>query len=117
MLYLVKLTGTLRVSKEGGLEGLDIHEHGGGAIRRFSVAARLHRCRITIEMPNVAAVMCLGYVTRVRREMPKASFSLPVTAPGDRYGKTRRRTNDVAFAKGSCTLVLFEAQRVDRNEL
>jgi Amt family ammonium transporter len=31
MFYLVKLTGTLRVSKEGELEGLDIHEHGGSA--------------------------------------------------------------------------------------
>jgi Amt family ammonium transporter len=31
MFYLVKMTGTLRVSKEGELEGLDIHEHGGVA--------------------------------------------------------------------------------------
>jgi len=28
MMYLVHLTGTLRVSKEGELEGLDLHEHG-----------------------------------------------------------------------------------------
>ena len=28
LMYLVKATGTLRVSKEGELEGLDIHEHG-----------------------------------------------------------------------------------------
>jgi Amt family ammonium transporter len=31
MFYAVKATGTLRVSKEGELEGLDIHEHGGTA--------------------------------------------------------------------------------------
>ncbi len=31
MFYLIKMTGTLRVSKEGELEGLDLHEHGGGA--------------------------------------------------------------------------------------
>ncbi len=31
LMYLVKLTGTLRVSKEGELEGLDVHEHGGTA--------------------------------------------------------------------------------------
>jgi Amt family ammonium transporter len=31
MFYLVKATGTLRVSKEGELEGLDLHEHGGPA--------------------------------------------------------------------------------------
>jgi len=31
MFYLVKMTGTLRVSREGELEGLDLHEHGTGA--------------------------------------------------------------------------------------
>jgi Amt family ammonium transporter len=31
LMYLVKATGTLRVSKEGELEGLDLHEHGGEA--------------------------------------------------------------------------------------
>jgi Amt family ammonium transporter len=31
MFYLLKLTGTLRISKEGELEGLDLHEHGGPA--------------------------------------------------------------------------------------
>ena len=29
LMYAVKATGTLRVSKEGELEGLDLHEHGG----------------------------------------------------------------------------------------
>ena len=31
LMYAVKATGTLRVSKEGELEGLDLHEHGGTA--------------------------------------------------------------------------------------
>lgn len=31
LMYAVKATGTLRISKEGELEGLDIHEHGGHA--------------------------------------------------------------------------------------
>jgi len=31
LIYAVKATRTLRVSKEGELEGLDLHEHGGGA--------------------------------------------------------------------------------------
>jgi len=31
LMYAVKATGTLRVSEEGELEGLDIHEHGGTA--------------------------------------------------------------------------------------
>jgi len=30
-MWLVKQTGTLRVSEAGELEGLDIHEHGGPA--------------------------------------------------------------------------------------
>ncbi|HEX3777001.1 MAG TPA: ammonium transporter [Polyangiaceae bacterium] len=31
LMYVVKATGTLRVSKDGELEGLDLHEHGGPA--------------------------------------------------------------------------------------
>jgi Amt family ammonium transporter len=31
LMYAVKATKTLRVSREGELEGLDLHEHGGGA--------------------------------------------------------------------------------------
>jgi ammonium transporter, Amt family len=31
LMYAVKATGTLRISKEGELEGLDVHEHGGVA--------------------------------------------------------------------------------------
>jgi Amt family ammonium transporter len=31
LMYLVKATGTLRVSRDGELEGLDMHEHGGPA--------------------------------------------------------------------------------------
>jgi len=31
LMYAVKATGTLRVSKEGEMEGLDMHEHGGPA--------------------------------------------------------------------------------------
>jgi Amt family ammonium transporter len=30
-MYLTKFTIGLRVSKDGELEGLDLHEHGGGA--------------------------------------------------------------------------------------
>ncbi len=35
LMFAVKATGTLRVSKEGELEGLDIHEHGIGAYPEF----------------------------------------------------------------------------------
>ena len=35
LMYAVKLTGTLRVSREGELEGLDVHEHGIPAYPEF----------------------------------------------------------------------------------
>ena len=35
MMYLVKLTGTLRVSERGELEGIDMHEHGAHAYPEF----------------------------------------------------------------------------------
>jgi len=35
LMYAVKLTGTLRVSREGELEGLDLHEHGATAYPEF----------------------------------------------------------------------------------
>jgi Amt family ammonium transporter len=39
LMYAVKLTGTLRVSKEGELQGIDIHEHGGAAYPEYNVGA------------------------------------------------------------------------------
>ena len=39
LMYSVKATGTLRVSREGELEGLDIHEHGTVAYPEFVVHA------------------------------------------------------------------------------
>ena len=38
LMYAVKATGTLRVSKAGELEGLDIHEHGQAAYPEFVTA-------------------------------------------------------------------------------
>jgi ammonium transporter, Amt family len=38
LMYGVKATGTLRVSKAGELEGLDLHEHGVAAYPEFSTA-------------------------------------------------------------------------------
>jgi Amt family ammonium transporter len=36
LMYAVKATGTLRVSREGEIEGLDIHEHGMFAYPEFA---------------------------------------------------------------------------------
>ena len=41
LMYAVKATGTLRVSKEGELEGLDAHEHGGVAYPEDVLQAKL----------------------------------------------------------------------------
>jgi len=40
LMYAVKATGTLRVSREGELEGLDLHEHGGSAYPELIGASR-----------------------------------------------------------------------------
>ncbi len=40
LMYAVNLTGTLRVSKEGEQEGLDIHEHGGEAYPETVTSSR-----------------------------------------------------------------------------
>jgi Amt family ammonium transporter len=40
-MYAVKATGTLRVSREGELEGLDLHEHGATAYPEFAAAAAI----------------------------------------------------------------------------
>lgn len=39
LMYAVNLTGTLRVSREGELQGLDLHEHGGAAYPELSTGA------------------------------------------------------------------------------
>jgi Amt family ammonium transporter len=36
LMYAVKATGTLRISREGELEGLDVHEHGMYAYPEFA---------------------------------------------------------------------------------
>jgi len=41
LMYAVKATGTLRVSREGELEGLDLHEHGATAYPEFAAAAAI----------------------------------------------------------------------------
>ncbi len=42
LMYAVKATGTLRVSREGELEGLDIHEHGGPAYPELIGSMGMH---------------------------------------------------------------------------
>ena len=37
LMYAVKATGTLRVSREGEIEGLDLHEHGMGAYPEYEI--------------------------------------------------------------------------------
>jgi Amt family ammonium transporter len=54
LMYAVKATGTLRVSRAGELEGLDLHEHGMLAYPEFSVHGSP---RLTHDIPVSAATM------------------------------------------------------------
>jgi Amt family ammonium transporter len=38
LMYAVKATGTLRVTAEGELEGLDLHEHGSSAYPEYMIS-------------------------------------------------------------------------------
>ncbi len=51
LMYAVKATGTLRVSKAGELEGLDIHEHGMPAYPEFVVHGYLGTSSVTTMSP------------------------------------------------------------------
>jgi Amt family ammonium transporter len=42
LMYLVNLTGTLRVSTEGELEGLDLHEHGTPAYPEYVISSSVN---------------------------------------------------------------------------
>jgi Amt family ammonium transporter len=62
MMYFVKVTVGLRVSKEGELEGLDLHEHGGGAYPElvgsshgFSMPAEAQGSAARVPVPSPAA--------------------------------------------------------------
>jgi len=53
-MYLVKFTIGLRVSKDGELEGLDQHEHGGGAYPEQLAST------MAVPMPSAPASMPVG---------------------------------------------------------
>jgi Amt family ammonium transporter len=51
-MYLVNLTGTLRVSKEGELEGLDLHEHGIPAYPEYVISPSANPDSSSLEEVN-----------------------------------------------------------------
>ena len=62
LMYAVKLTGTLRISREGELEGLDLHEHGISAYPEYVISA-------------------LGSPGGIKQELPLASLTgIPASA-------------------------------------
>ena len=58
LMYAVKATGTLRVSKEGELEGLDIHEHGMPAYPEFVVHGYLGTSAVGVDVFGDGATTC-----------------------------------------------------------
>ena len=56
-MYAVKATGTLRVSREGELEGLDLHEHGMVAYPEYVIhgySGGLHPTAASASTPMLA---------------------------------------------------------------
>jgi Amt family ammonium transporter len=63
LMYAVKATGTLRVSQEGELEGLDLHEHGMVAYPEYV----LHGSSLSAHVPPMIEAP-MGASTKVRTE-------------------------------------------------
>ncbi|HKR09695.1 MAG TPA: hypothetical protein VJS39_10930, partial [Gemmatimonadaceae bacterium] len=54
LMYGVKATGTLRVSAEGELEGLDLHEHGSSAYPEYMISGSESVILTVTEKDNAA---------------------------------------------------------------
>ena len=61
LMYAVKATGTLRVSKEGELEGLDLHEHGGPAYPELGMSG-VHGYSAPASESTAAAVVAASAI-------------------------------------------------------
>ena len=59
LMYAVKATGTLRVSREGELEGLDLHEHGVVAYPEYALLAAASPAAVAEKTAKAAT----GFVT------------------------------------------------------
>ncbi|MHC5723687.1 MAG: ammonium transporter [Nostoc sp.] len=57
LMYLVNLTGTLRVSKEGELSGLDLHEHGIPAYPEYVISSAANPGSSPLEEVNKPSIL------------------------------------------------------------
>jgi len=66
VMYLVNATGTLRVSKEGELYGLDLHEHGISAYPEYVISSLSRPSGVTAPAPALEVeAMPIHTVSRV----------------------------------------------------
>lgn len=67
LMYLVNLTGTLRISEEGELYGIDLHEHGISAYPEYVVSSLAAPAGMSKELVGGAQAAMTGNA-RVSRE-------------------------------------------------
>lgn len=69
VMYLVHLSGTLRVSKEGELYGLDLHEHGISAYPEYVISSLSQPRSVATDVADVEVTKAEPTSLRVAREM------------------------------------------------
>ena len=69
VMYLVHFTGTLRVSKEGELYGLDLHEHGISAYPEYVISSLSQPRSVAADVAGVEVTKAEPAALRVAREM------------------------------------------------
>ena len=81
LMYAVKATGTLRVSKAGELEGLDLHEHGMTAYPEFPTAFSPSLTHHSSGMASQSVSLPSGTPARDERQLRQENVARKNRAP------------------------------------